>query len=130
MRHLATNFGNQCISFVESEIIRVSWIASSIIYFFVLQITLASNKKRGLIVAQRPAMFLQVKGDSPSSCFGTIRYISFSETGQSKPPSLDRQILVSDRNAFSAYPGQSNFLLFLQPNGLVVCEECLKQTGE
>ncbi len=41
-----------------------------------LQIPLASSKRRGLTVELKLEMFLQVREDSPSRCSGTIRYIS------------------------------------------------------
>lgn len=45
-----------------------------ILVFCVLQIILGSSKKTGLTVVLKPAMCLQVRGDFPSRCFGTIRY--------------------------------------------------------
>lgn len=41
----------------------------------VLQITLVWGKRRGLIVGLKLVMCLQISEDSPSNCFGTIRYI-------------------------------------------------------
>lgn len=51
-------------------------VASLILVSCVSQITLASSRRRGLTVALKLEMCLQVRGDSPSHCFGTIRYIS------------------------------------------------------
>lgn len=76
---------------------------SLILVSCVLQIILVSSKRTGLIVVLKLAMCLQIRGDFPSHCFGTIRYIPLNNLAERRldaPVCIFRQILSTDFNYY------------------------------
>lgn len=58
-----------------SGFFKYCFINATLVFFFLLQITLALSKRTGLTVELKLVMCLQVRGDFHNRCSGTIRYV-------------------------------------------------------